>query len=145
MITYFSNTWSDFLEWKDEVVEQQSEWLDRNWNDYTQERAILQGLPIAVISSIAAAYLFQCTSPIAGAIFGAINYLTLTPLVEISHTHYKIDNTQACIILAVNGAISLAFIQTVCKTTMTYQAAAILTIAAFGGQLARQFFSTQDY
>jgi hypothetical protein len=144
MIEYLSNAWSNFLEWKDEVLEQQSEYLNRSWNYYTEERAVIRGFPIAVISSMAAAYFFQCARPTTGAIFGAVNYLTLTSLSEILRAHHEIDKTERYIILGVSGAISFAFMQTVCKTAMTYQAALILTIAAFGGQLARCCFSTQD-
>ncbi len=145
MIKNISNACSDFLEWKDEVLSRQSEWLNHQWNYYTKERAILQGLPIAIITSIATAYLFQCTRPVTALIFGAVNYLAVTTLLEIMRTHHKIDRTQACILLTIGGAMSVAFIQTVCKTSMTYQAAILLTIAAFSGQLARQFFSTEDY
>lgn len=137
MIEYFSNSWLNFLDWKDDCINQTSEWLDYNWDYYTQERKVIKGLPIAVISCIAAGYLFQCAQPSPAAIFGAINYITLTSLLEVIRANHHIDAPKACIILGISGAVSLAFVQTVCKTAMTYYAAMILATAAFAGQLAR--------
>lgn len=139
MIEFCSNTWSNFLEWKEECVDQASDWLDHNWDYYTQERGVSRGLPIAMISSIAASYLFQCAKPSSAGIFGAVNYITLTSLLEVIRARHYIDTTKACVILGISGAISLAFMQTVCKTAMTNQTAIILATAAFAGQIARSF------
>lgn len=80
-----------------------------------------------------------------GALFGTVNYLVLTSLLEIIRTHHEIDKPTAVALIGISGSISWAFVQTVCKTALTYQAAIILTTAAFAAQVARRFFVTEDY
>jgi hypothetical protein len=140
MINFLSNAWSDFVDWKEETSEKAAEWLNHKWDYYTKDRAVIHGFPIAVLSSIAATFLFNCTKRSTAAIFGAVSYLTLTSLLEIIRAHHYVDKTKACIIVGVSSAVTLGFIKTVCKTSMTYQAAIILSIASFSGQLAREFF-----
>ena len=41
---------------------------------------------------------------------------------------------KALVLIGLSGPIGSAFIQTVCKTTMTYQAVFILTTASLAGQ-----------
>lgn len=135
MLQFCSNTWSDIREWKDETTErlQRSE----NIRYYTQDRAVLKGLPVAVISSIAAAYLFNCSTLVTGAIFGTVNYLTLTTLLEVIRNVYEIDNKTGAFIIGISSAISLALVRNVCRTPLSIQAAVILSVAAFAGQLLR--------
>jgi hypothetical protein len=124
-------------------IEEISEPYEDSWKYYTQDRAVLKGLPVTIISTTAAAYLLG-VKPSMGAIFGLINYIALTSLIEIFRVHQDIDKTKACVILGVSGAISLAFVQTVCKTTMTYQIAIMLAVAAFAGQISREFFYNDE-
>ncbi len=145
MINCFNNVCSSFQEWRQEITDQASEWLDHNWEYYTKERAIFKGLPFAAISTLACTLLFNCTKPAIGTIFGVVNYIILTSSLEIIRKHHEIDKIKALAILGMSGAISLAFIRTVCKTSMSYQAAILLATAAFAGQLAREYFSTQEY
>ena len=140
MINFCSNALSNFSDWTEEL----SDPLESPWKYYTQERAVLKGLPIAMISTIAAAYLFNCAKASTGAIFGVVNYVILTFLIEIIRAHQEIDKTKACVILGISCAVSFAFVQTVCKTSMTYQTAIILGIAAFAGQLSREFLMNED-
>lgn len=139
MIDYISNTYSNIQEWQSDLVQSEP------WRYYVQERAVIKGLPIAVISTIAASYLFNCAKVSTGAIFGAVNYITLTSLLEIIRAHHEIDRTKAMVILGISSAISLAFIQTICKTAMSYQTAIILSVAAFAGQLSREFLVTDPF
>ncbi len=94
---------------------------------------------------MACALLFNCAKPSTGAIFGTVNYIALTSLIETIRAHHNIDKTKAVVILGISCAISLAFIRTVCKTTMNYQTAALLATASFAGQIAREFLSNEDY
>lgn len=137
MIEFISNAWSNFQNSDDEFAHSE-------WRHYIHERAVLKGFPIAVISSIAAAYLFNCAKVSTGALFGAVNYIALTSLIEVIRAHHDIDKTKAAAILIISGGISLAFMQTLCKTAMTYQTAILLSTAAFAGQLAREFLMKDD-
>lgn len=136
MINLLSTTCSNFIQWKDEILEE----CEGTWKYFTKERCIPQGFPVAVVSSIAAAYLFNCSKLSTGAVFGAVNYITLTSLLEIVRVHHEIDHAKAGALIGLSGAISMAFIQTVCKTSISYQTSIILGIAAFAGQLTREFF-----
>ena len=133
MLEFCSKTWSGLCDWKNETIER-SEKL----RFYTQDRAVHKGLPIAIISSIAAAYLFNAAPLAVGAVFGAVNYITLTSLLEITRSQYiKIDKPIAFAIIAASSAISGAFIHTICKTSISVQTILVLSAAAFAGQIMR--------
>lgn len=145
MLDFVSNAWSHVRDWVQGEDEFDAGLDDSNWTYYVKGRAVLHGLPIAGISTVAAGYLFNCASASTGAIFGVVNYIALTSLLEIIRAHHDIDETKAGVIIGISGAISMAFIQTVCKTNMTYSAAIILGTAAFAGQLTREFFIKQNF
>lgn len=138
---YFSQQWVNLQQWKEEVTEQLAE------NYYIHNRAVPHGFPFATITTLVAGVLFNCAKPAQGAIFGAANYVVLTSLVEITHQpQYKFDEkTKAMVLVGISGAVSWAFTQTVCKTSLTYKAAIVLSVAAFvGGQLARLHYGKSD-
>ncbi len=139
MIEYFSNRWSNFTEWTEEIIDQSPD-----LKYYIQDRAVIHGLPVAAISTVAAGYLFDCAKTSTAAIFGVVNYLTLTSLLEMIRSRHEIDKLEGAIIIGVSGVISMAFIQTVCKTSMTYQTAMVLGAAAFAGQVGRLVLSNPD-
>jgi hypothetical protein len=144
MLDFVSSAWSHVRDWVQGADEFDAGLDDRQWTYYVKGRAVLHGLPIAAISTVAAAFLFNCANASTGAIFGVVNYLALTSLLEIIRAHHEIDKTKAGVIIGISGAISMAFIQTVCKTNMTYYAAIILGTAAFAGQLTRLFYMTEE-
>lgn len=137
---FLSQQRANFQRWKEEVSEQLTE------NYYIHNRAVLHGLPFATITTLVAGMLCDCAKPSQGAIFGAANYMVLTSLVEITHQpQYKFDEkTKAAILLGISGAVSWAFTQTICKTSLTYKAAIVLSVAAFAGQLARFHYGKSE-
>jgi hypothetical protein len=137
---YLSQQWANFQAWKEDVTEQLAE------NYYIYNRAVLHGFPFATITTLVAGVLFDCAKPSQGAIFGAANYVVLTSLVEITHQpQYKFDETtKAAALLGISSAVSWAFTQTVCKTSLTYKAAIVLSVAAFAGQVARLHYGKSD-
>lgn len=137
MLEYITNSLDNVQEWKNDLIESE------NWRYYVRERAVFQGLPIAVISSIAAAYLFQATSIKTAAIFGTFNYVALTSTLELLRKHYQIDPLKGAAIVGLCGVVTMAFLQTVCQINLSYRAIIILSTAAFVGQLARQFFVSE--
>ena len=132
MLQFCSNTWSGLYEWKNETIER-----SENLRFYTQDRAVHKGVHISIISSIAAAYLFNAAPLAVGAVFGAVNYITLTSLLEITRSQYNIDKPAALAIIGASSAITGAFIHTICKTSISVQAILILSAAAFAGQIMR--------
>jgi hypothetical protein len=141
MTGYIQSLWSRFQDWKEEAFsEDSSEGFGHYWNYYYNERAVLHGLPIAMISTMATAYLFDCAKTSTGATFGLVNYITLTCSLEAIRHHQEIDTITGYVITGINGAVSLAFIRTVCNTEINYQTAIVLGIAAFAGQFFRQYF-----
>jgi hypothetical protein len=114
------------------------------WKHLTNNRTV-QGLPIATIGSVAAAYLFNCAAPGSGLVFGAVNYIVLTSLYRFITAHHEIETNYEALALVGSGAlITQAFLRTVCKVAIGYQAAAVLSLASLGGQLYRYNMEQRD-
>lgn len=140
MINYINNLWSDFQDnWGQEELGEQT-----TWKYYTRNRAVFHGLPIAAITAAASAYLFQATSAKTGAIFGTVNYITLTTFIEAIRAHYEIDPPKAVILVGMACLVSHAMMETIFKASISYQTAIMLGVASFAGQLARDFFINED-
>lgn len=138
MINYVSESLSNVNEWCCELQESE------NWIYYVHDRAVCHGFPVAVITSGVAAALFNCAKISTGATFGAVNYLALTFLLEAIRARHHIDTAKAVAILAIGSAVSVGFVQTICNTPVSWPAVLALSIAAFAGQLFREYYMTES-
>lgn len=105
------------------------------WKDLRETHAI-RGLPVAMLTGAAAAWLFSICRPSEGAIFGAVNYVFLrvmeslykaTPAKEAKE---KYDYPILVGVLTIGGYSSMAFLQKVLKVPMSYKQGIILATAA---------------
>src|SRR5262245_13054351 len=95
MLDGIRNLWPGFQEDLPEFEEQTT------WKYYIKDRAVLHGLPIAAITAAASAYLFQAVSEKTGAIFGVVNYITLTSIIEVLYDHFENEIPNAAVIASV--------------------------------------------
>lgn len=142
MINFFSNTWSTFTNWSDDSDNAFSGLSNERY--YLKNRAVLIGLPIALISSVAASYMFKCTTHLTATAFGAFNYVILTTLIEIIRKSRDIEKGEALELIGLTGAVSFGFFRMVCNTSLTSKAASILTLASLTGTVARHFFVDEE-
>ncbi len=103
----------------------------------------IKGIAVAAITSAAFAYLFACSNPITGAIFGCVNYIIAATIIQSGQK--KEENNDALLnpatcragLLALSCVVTKAFVQTILKTQLPYLAAIILAIGAYAGQAVR--------
>lgn len=142
-------TWQDtirtsYLQNKESALEnveafklEATEYLENQWQYYVNDRCIFSGLAISVITTAAAAYLFQGVSPQSGAIFGIVNYTAVTALSESTRSYSNVGQIKMIGILGISYLISKAFMKTVCRVSLSHHKALILAVAAIAGQLYR--------
>jgi hypothetical protein len=108
-------------------------------NYYIKDRAILHGLPIAIISAVALGYLFGTAGILVSAAYGIVNYSIITFLIEFYGPDKSINKSHlaAGAIVGIGYAGTTFFVQTVLKAAISFQAAIPLAIGAFAGSFAR--------
>jgi F-box-like len=122
-------------------VEDPTDHNSGRWKHLTDNRTV-QGLPIATISSVAAAYLFNCAAPGSGLVFGAVNYIVLTSLYRFITAPHEIE---ALALVGSGALITQALLRTVCKVAIGYPAAAVLSLASLVGQLYRNIEPSTNF
>ena len=135
-----------------ELIENAREWVSDALEDnyYVQERGVLHGLPIAVISSIALGYLFESGGFFASAAYGLVNYAVVTTGIEVLEPANGHKNKGlkkyfiAVLVIGAGFAVGQAFVHTVLRTNLTYLQAIPLAAGAYLGQVARQWRWNSD-
>lgn len=125
-------------------VEQISDWINRKWEYFTQS-PMLVGLATSTLATIAVNYFLECTNLKTAAVFGMMSYIFLTPLWETTRTYSAIDPFKAVSLVGVSGALATKCAQFACGAFLGYQAIAILSAAAFVGQVVRTYLMQDDF
>lgn len=130
------------------------EHLGHTW-EYVKHRNLLWGLPVAVASAAACAFLFKCpvstlglATPWTGAIFGTINYLFVTTLIELTSNiggySTEVQVAKATTIVGLSCLVVTAFMDTVLHVPLSRLWGVSLTIASFAGPLFRVAIDNED-
>lgn len=106
--------------------------------EYIQRRQIWQGLPIAVITSTACAFLFKLAHPLTGAAFGLINYVLIAGLIEGTRRFDDKYFIKAGLIVAISYVVTTALTNVVLRMPLPYLHAIPLAIAAALSHIVRR-------
>lgn len=141
VIRWKKQAWEKVTEWTQDGSEKINDFLkDNEYVAKIRQRSLLTGLPFSILSGGVAAYLFKGASIYHGMIFSVVNYAACTSLAEVLGINKFRIEVNAPLSIGLSAAISWAFIETICKTTLSSKTVFILAIASGAGQLARNYF-----